>query len=186
MASLLSWDIQLFQWINTGWTCSFFDFLFPLVRERLLWAPFYLFILVFALQNYQRKGIIILLFLLASFAAADFSSSSILKKQIKRLRPCNEPAMVNKIILRVPCGSGYSFTSSHAANHFAVAFFLIGVFGSLSRWIRPALLFWASLVALAQVYVGVHYPSDVFFGGLLGAFIGFWGARGCNYAKKKW
>lgn len=31
---------------------------------------------------------------------------------------------------------------------------------------------WAAGICLAQVYVGVHYPSDVFFGALLGAGIG--------------
>jgi undecaprenyl-diphosphatase len=37
-------------------------------------------------------------------------------------------------------------------------------------------LIWASLVSLAQVYVGVHYPSDVLAGAMLGSLIGYgWG-----------
>jgi len=114
---------------------------------------------------------------LLCFAAADFSSSQILKKQVQRLRPCNDPALAAQVQLRVPCGSGYSFTSSHAANHFAVALFLIGVFGDLNRWIRPSLLLWAGSIALSQVYVGVHYPGDVLCGGLLGSLIGWGGGR---------
>ncbi|MBK8556199.1 MAG: phosphatase PAP2 family protein [Lewinellaceae bacterium] len=82
--------------------------------------------------------------------------------------------MTEVVIRRVSCGGGYSFTSSHAANHFAVAVFLAAVFGGLSRWLRPGLLLWAAVISFAQVYVGVHYPGDVLAGALLGAIIG-WG-----------
>ncbi len=174
---LQQWDTRLFFWINHGWSSNFLDALLPVLRERLIWAPFYLFILVFSLLNYGKKGWILLGMLLLCFAVADFTSSSILKKQVQRLRPCNDPALAAQVQLRVPCGSGYSFTSSHAANHFAVALFLIGVFGHLNRWIRPILLLWAGSIALSQVYVGVHYPGDVLGGGLLGSLIGWGGAR---------
>jgi undecaprenyl-diphosphatase len=171
---LQRWDASLFFWINQGWSSGFLDALLPVLRERLVWAPFYIFILVFSLLNYGKKGWLYIGVLLLCFAAADFTSSQILKKQVQRLRPCNDPALVAQVQLRVPCGSGYSFTSSHAANHFAVALFLIGVFGHLNRWIRPSLLLWAGSIALSQVYVGVHYPGDVLCGGLLGSLIG-WG-----------
>jgi undecaprenyl-diphosphatase len=172
-------DLALFHWINSGWSCGLLDAVMPLLRERLMWAPFYLFVLVFSVLNYGRKGWMLLGLLLLCFAITDFSSSSILKKQVKRLRPCNDPVLVESMQVRVPCGSGYSFTSSHAANHFAVALFLIGVFGHFNRWIRPALLVWAASIALAQVYVGVHFPGDVLAGGLLGSLIGWSGARVC-------
>lgn len=166
------WDLALFQWINIGWSCGLLDTVMPLLRERLMWAPFYLFVLVWSILNFGQKGWMILGMLLLCFAVADFTSSNFVKKQVKRLRPCNDPALVTSIHQRVACGSGYSFTSSHAANHFAVALFLIGVFGHLNRWIRPVLLLWAASIALAQVYVGVHYPGDVLAGGLLGSVIG--------------
>ncbi|MEY2901476.1 MAG: hypothetical protein RLY89_582, partial [Bacteroidota bacterium] len=71
------------------------------------------------------------------------------------------------------CGSGYSFTSSHATNHFAFAVFIFITMGQvLGKW-KWAFLFWAGSVAYAQVYVGVHYPIDVLVGGLLGTLIGF-------------
>lgn len=171
---LQQWDARMFFWINQGWSSEILDSMLPLLRERLIWAPFYLFVLVFSLLNYGKKGWLLLGILLLCFAVADFTSSSILKKQVQRLRPCNDPVLAAHIHLRVPCGSGYSFTSSHAANHFAVALFLIGVFGHLNRWIRPSLLLWAGSIALSQVYVGVHYPGDVLCGGLLGSLIG-WG-----------
>ena len=62
-----------------------------------------------------------------------------------------------------------SFPSGHATTAFALA----AVVGFLSeRWFYPALVF-AGVVALSRVTGGVHYPSDVLAGaivGLLGAY----------------
>ena len=70
------------------------------------------------------------------------------------------------------CGAGYSFTSSHAANHFAVATFLIMTIGQILPKIKKWLWLWAASIALAQVYVGVHFPLDVLAGGILGVVLG--------------
>lgn len=171
---LQQWDATLFQWINGGLSNPLFDALLPWFREKWFWMPAYLFVVVFALYNYRKRGWIILLGLVLSAGLADFTSSTLVKKNVQRLRPCNDPAMTASIHLKVPCGGGYSFTSSHAANHFAVAVFLIGVFGGLTRWLRPVALIWAGAIAFSQVYVGVHYPGDVLFGAILGSGIGWW------------
>ena len=63
---------------------------------------------------------------------------------------------------------GHSFPSSHAANTFAAGTFLALRF---PRW-RPVLAI-PVLVAYSRVYVGVHYPSDVFGGAALGAGVGW-------------
>ena len=175
----MSWweslDIAVFYWINTGWSNPVFDVLLPLFREKLLWAPFYLFILAFVLQNCPySKALPVLLGLVLTVGLSDFTSSTIVKKNVQRVRPCNDPEMQAMAIQRISCGSGYSFTSSHAANHFAVAMYLGLLFGRLGSWVRPALMSWASLIALSQVYVGVHYPGDILCGALLGLIIG-WG-----------
>jgi undecaprenyl-diphosphatase len=108
---------------------------------------------------------------------SDTTSSNLIKKNVRRLRPCNDVEMQDRIHERVRCGGGYSFTSSHAANHFAAAVFLIGVFGLSGRWQQKALLGWAAAIAVSQVYVGVHYPLDVTCGALLGVAIGWWTLR---------
>ena len=57
-----------------------------------------------------------------------------------------------------------SFPSTHASNAFAGAYAMSNAFP------EARLIFWvlALLVAFARVYVGVHYPLDVVFGGLVG------------------
>ena len=110
--------------------------------------------------------------ILITFAMGDLIASKIIKPSVQRIRPCNEVNLANDVIKRVPCGSGYSFPSAHATNHFAIALFLIGVFYRKWKPILPFGLVWAASIAFAQVYVGVHYPIDIFIGALLGTTIG--------------
>jgi membrane-associated phospholipid phosphatase len=66
------------------------------------------------------------------------------------------------------CSGSYSFTSSHAANHFGIATFVsITMYSTFRKWIWLFYL-WAFFISYAQVYVGVHYPLDVLVGGLIG------------------
>jgi membrane-associated phospholipid phosphatase len=97
----------------------------------------------------------------------------LLKHNIERLRPCNDPDMLMQVrLLLKKCAGGYSFISNHAANHFGMATFFFLTFRKIIprfAWIGFA---WAALVAYSQVYVGVHYPLDVISGALLGLVIG--------------
>ncbi len=174
LETLLQWDAAVFQLINVRLGNPFFDALLPWFREKWFWMPVYVFIAAFLVLNFKRRGWIILLGFVFAAGLSDFTSSTLIKKNVQRIRPCNDLAMMARIQPRVPCGSGYSFTSSHAANHFAAAVFMIGLFGGRIRWLRPIALSWAGLIAFSQVYVGVHYPGDVLFGAALGSLIGWW------------
>ncbi len=136
---------------------------------------------LFLLVELQKRGLMLLAFLALTVGLADFTSSELIKKTVRRPRPCADAAFFEKVNLRLErCGGGWSFPSSHAANHFAAAVFLGLLFGRRPRWVRPALFGWATSVALAQVYVGVHWPTDVAAGaavGMLAGAIGFWAAR---------
>jgi undecaprenyl-diphosphatase len=71
------------------------------------------------------------------------------------------------------CAGGYSFISNHAANHFGMAtFFFITMKPVFGKWAALSLC-WAALIAYAQVYVGVHFPSDVLAGALIGTGLGW-------------
>ncbi|MDX1909934.1 MAG: phosphatase PAP2 family protein [Saprospiraceae bacterium] len=171
---LQNWDAALFRFINYNLGNPLFDALLPWCREKWFWMPAYVFLAAFSLLNFGKKGGFIILGLVVAAGLADFTSSTLIKKNVQRLRPCNEPEMMQTVVRRAPCGSGYSFTSSHAANHFAAAVFIVAVFGSAGPWVRLAALSWAALIAFSQVYVGVHYPGDVIGGALLGTIIGWW------------
>ncbi len=166
-------DQSLFFGINQGLSNSFFDWLMPHLRNRYFWTPLYLFIAIFFVRNYGKRGWMLLVFMGLAFGFSDYSSSSVIKPAFERLRPCNNPALKTEINSLIACGTGFSFPSSHAANHFALATFLMIMF--YERW-KPVIfwaLLWAFSISFAQVYVGVHYPGDVTFGAILGGMIGY-------------
>ncbi len=171
--SLLNIDQQLFSLINQGLANDLFDWLLPHVRNKYTWIPLYLFLIFVLIRRYGTRSWIYVLFAICTVFVADTISSKLIKKTVERPRPCHVVDQHPETIVRVSCGGGYSFTSSHATNHFAVAwyFLLIPVF-SRRRW-QVLFLIWASMICLAQVYVGVHYPFDVLVGGILGSFIGY-------------
>jgi membrane-associated phospholipid phosphatase len=172
MSNLLQFDQCLFHLINSVWTTDWLDVLVPIWRSKYFWLPLYIFLISFLLINFGKKGGLLLLFAIGTIAVSDTLSSQIIKKNVQRVRPCNDPLISDLVDLKVKCGGGYSYTSSHATNHFALAFFLIFTLGIRFRWIKWVLIFWAASISYGQVYVGVHYPLDVISGGILGIVVG--------------
>jgi undecaprenyl-diphosphatase len=170
---LLNLDRHLFYFINHDLSNSFFDWIMPLLRNPKFWIPLYIFIIAFCLWRYRKAGAIVIVLLAASAGIADFTSGVIIKHNVQRLRPCRDPIVSVTDVSRVPCGSGYSFPSTHATDHFAMAIFLCLVFGRKWRWIWLWAILWAGSICFAQVYVGVHFPIDVLCGALYGAFVGW-------------
>jgi undecaprenyl-diphosphatase len=169
---LVQFDRDLFFAINHGLSNSFFDWLMPILRDRYTWVLLYLLIIVFSIKNYGKQGFIMILFLAMTFGISDFLSSSVIKPNVQRLRPCNETEIKTNVNNLVDCGTGYSFPSSHATNHFGIAVFLIMMFYHKWKIILPIGIFWAASISFAQIYVGVHYPIDILTGSLLGSSIG--------------
>lgn len=165
-------DYSLWYYLNATWNNAFLDAVVPFLRNQWTWAPLYLFLLVFMLTNFGWRGVAWCLFFLLSFGISDQLSAHWLKPVFDRLRPCNNPGLQGIVHIIVPCGSGKSFPSAHAANHFSLAVFSALTLQGRVKGIWLIALAWAVLVSYAQVYVGVHFPLDVIFGGLLGAAIG--------------
>jgi membrane-associated phospholipid phosphatase len=164
-------DKICFFYLNQEWRTPFLDLILPYCRVPKTWLPLYVFLLFYVLKKLGKKSIIPVIVIIFSVGLSDTVNSRFIKPLVHRLRPCNEPTQRGEVINIVPCGSGYSFASSHAANHFAIAISLCLFFFQDKKNIQYLLVFWASLVCYAQVYVGVHYPFDVFCGAVLGSFL---------------
>ena len=176
-------DQWLFMKLNSEWTNSFFDSFVPFFRDSNYWAPLYLFFILFATINFKKKGWWWVLVFLCTVALTDIVSSRVFKYGFERLRPCSDPTFAMHVRLLVKhCSGGYSFTSSHAANHFGMATFFFFTFHNLlGRWAWVAFI-WAAAICYAQVYVGVHYPFDILGGALLGICFGLF--TGMIYNKR--
>ncbi len=170
--TLLQFDRHIFYFINHELGNVFFDWIMPYLRNPRFWIPLYVFIIGFCLWRYKKTGAIIIVLLALSAGVADFTSASLIKPAVKRIRPCREVALGDTDINRVGCGTGYSFPSTHATDHFAMAAFLILLFYKKWPWIALWATLWAGIICFAQVYVGVHYPIDVLGGALYGILIG--------------
>ncbi|KKX51846.1 MULTISPECIES: phosphatase PAP2 family protein [Sphingobacterium] len=176
-------DQEIFLAINQGLSNPVFDWLLPILRNPYTWAPLYLFLVIFFIKTYGKTGILIVVMTLATFGASDAVSSHLIKKSVKRVRPCNDIVFKEEVNIRVRCGSGFSFTSSHATNHFALAFFWIALFRRKWKHAMWLCITWATLISVSQIYVGVHYPFDILCGAILGILIGM--ATGYIFKKLK-
>lgn len=163
-------DITLFLFLNKGIANPVFDVLCPLFRNKLFWIPLYVLLFAWFAKQYKWKALWILAFSGLVILLCDQISASLIKPYFARLRPCNTVELASEMRVLVHCGSGFSFVSSHAANHFGLSFFLLPLFKN--KLVKLLLLFWAATISFSQIYVGVHFPIDVLCGALLGAAIG--------------
>ncbi len=173
ITSLLEYDRIVFDWINQGLSNGFFDAVLPIVRNKKTWILLYIFLIGYSIYIYKIKSIVIIGFALLCVFLTDTISSQWIKKSIERPRPCHVVKEYPQTNVLVHCGSGYSFTSSHATNHFGIAFFFLGIPIFKRRGWKWFFVTWAASIAFSQVYVGVHYPIDVTCGAFLGSVIGF-------------
>ena len=175
---LLELDQAIFSLINTKWTHPILDNLMPWARNANHWIPFYLLLLVVLFLKMGKKTGKWLLFVALNVTLTDQISSHIFKPWVHRLRPCADPSFMHQAKLLLDhCSGGFSFTSSHAANHFGLAMFIVMTLQPLFKGYRFLFLIWAAFISYAQVYVGVHYPLDVIFGGLIGIMVGYFNAK---------
>jgi membrane-associated phospholipid phosphatase len=172
---LLHLDQAAFTAINTAWANPLFDAIMPWWRSRVFWYPAYAALLAWLLWRFRWRALPFLALVVLALAVGETLSSHLIKPWVGRLRPCQEPALVDTLRLLVACGPAPSFPSSHAVNHACLAVVLSRGLGWLARWLTPLLALWAASIALGQVYVGVHYPLDVVAGAALGAAVG-WGS----------
>jgi undecaprenyl-diphosphatase len=173
-ASLNTKDKALFSNINGKWTNPLFDNIMPWVRTSNNWVPLYIVLLALIIYRWKKNAWKWVLLAAINVGLTDQISSSIFKPLFHRLRPCADPEiMYQSRLLLDHCSGGFSFTSSHAANHFGIAIFIVITLQPILKNYRFLFLIWAALIAYAQVYVGVHYPMDILFGSMIGVIVGY-------------
>ena len=179
--TISEWNKSAFEWVNSSLANGFFDAIMPVARQPLIWVPLYVFFGAFLYINFKKQQtLFICLFVGVTIFISDQLSAHVLKFYFEHPRPCADFTMAGHIRMLVDCGPGFSFPSTHATNHFAIAFFLISVLGKMMKWLPYALIPWAALICFSQVYVGVHFPLDVICGGMLGTLIGYWMGYFCR------
>jgi undecaprenyl-diphosphatase len=159
---LINIDKAVFRFFNTAIANPLFDFIMPLITNQNIWVIPILVTILFLLIKGGRRGQITAVILIVSVGLADATSAQIFKPFFGRLRPSHE--LTEGIRILMGKGGKFGFVSSHAANIFAAAV----VFNYFYPRYKAMFFTIAPLVAFSRVYIGVHYPADIVFGGLLG------------------
>lgn len=136
------------------------------------WSLLLLVVVFVVLRNRPLKEtLLIILGIALCVLVADQISSSLIKPWVARFRPTHDPDLMFEIRHIAGRAGQYGFVSSHAANTFAVATFMSLVFRH--RLTTLCLFAWAFVVGYSRIYLGVHFPLDVFCGGMLGIVVGY-------------
>ena len=183
-------DVAMFSFLNSGLANPVGDFLWPYITDYDRYLPVRILLVVvwlLLMVKGGKRGRTAALLVVVVLVCADQLSSFGIKPLLERPRPChmvNGVQVVQNVHLLVHCGGGKSFPSSHAVNNFAVATLFTFFY---RRW-AWAFFAWAGLVALSRVTVGVHYPSDILGGAIIGMavaglIIWLWSLAGRSFAS---
>jgi undecaprenyl-diphosphatase len=170
---ILEFDKWLLLLINSHHS-SFLDRIMWFASGIANWFPLYIFILLFLIFAYKKQSWLLILLIFPLIVISDQLSSEIIKPLVQRLRPSQEPGLENLLhYVNNYHGGAYGFVSSHACNFFAVATYLSLTASKKIRWLPLIMFPVVLLVIYSRIYLGVHYPSDIAAGGLLGIFLGW-------------
>ena len=161
----MSIDETLFFAINHGMAGPVSDWLMVKVTEPSTWYLPLAVLCVGLLAADRKRGLVAILAAMVAVGAGDALAHNVIKPLAGRARPC---AALENVHLLVGCTSSFSFPSNHAVNSMALA----GAIGWTFRPLMWGLIPVGVLVCLSRVAVGVHYPSDVVAGGILGFIMG--------------
>lgn len=175
MNYLMGLDGGLFHLTNAVWTNPLLDTLMPALSWAGNLGAVWL-VLLGAIATFGKKtGRKIALAGLAALAIG-FASSEVIKEITLRPRPF---AVLPDVRLLVGAPHSYAFPSGHTTSAFAAASGAVlatrRLLGKVPAW-GWGMLALAATIAYSRLYVGVHWPTDVAAGVVLGLASGWAGA----------
>ncbi len=150
------------------------DDFFWLVSEGWIFIPVFAFIALHIFKIKKIKFLLVSLLFVAFTIVFCDQSSNLVKKSVQRYRPTHNLILKDQVhIVNDHRGGTFGFFSAHSANTMGVAVFLFFCLSWVPKKYRVLIFIWPLLAGYSRVYLGVHYPADVFFGFLDGILWGY-------------
>jgi len=169
-------DIQIFSFIN-GFYSEVADRIFLILTATVFWIPMFGWIIFLIIKRYKNQAIG-LLTCLVLFVFLNDQSCNLIKKTVQRQRPSQDIEMNGKIHLAQKqdgtyyVGGKYGFPSAHAANSVLFVIYCVCFLKPRKKYVIVLLCLWSLLMVYSRIYLGVHYPSDILAGFVVGSFWG--------------
>ncbi len=170
LEKIISLDKELFVFLN-GLGSESFDGMWLIITQQIYWTPFFIFLLYLAQKKMGTKQILYILLFVSFIILFTDQFTNFVKHHFDRLRPCNDPE-VKDIIRIVLHRNSFSFFSGHASNSMAVATFLFLILRKQYKYFG-LIFFWPLIFAYSRIYLGLHFPTDILTGYVVGATVGF-------------
>ena len=177
LKTLLEFDTKLLLFINQTLSNPVFDFIMPKFDNPINWIPFILFTWIY-ISIKDRKNRIKLLILLPITVLFCDQIGSFIKSFHLRDRPWFGLGIEVVNHLGGSRGRHLSFPSNHALTISGCAYLFSNIYPDYKKYFCMITL----LIMYSRIYIGVHYPLDVFSGCMLGILITFtiiklWGKK---------
>jgi len=169
-------DYELFQFLNGSLHTAFLDpiMVFLTDSDRVMHGTILAMVTYLIFQKGSKKAWIFVFGAIIAFGIADSLAYRVFKPYFGRVRPANIAYFadgVNQLLLhaRFLLGNNNSLStpSNHAANMFAQATYWSLIYPKWAKILFPI----GFLIAYTRIYVGVHYPFDIFLGAVLGTAV---------------
>lgn len=171
MEKIIQLDKQLFVFLN-GLGSERFDYLWLFITKQFNWTPIFIFVFFLVYKKIQdKKQFLIVILSLALLILVTDQFTNFIKEIFQRLRPCND-FQIKSIIRIVKSSDTYSFFSGHAANSMASTTFVFLLLKKQYRYAYLVFIF-PLFFAYSRIYLGLHFPSDILIGYIVGAVFGY-------------